>query len=86
MDFEFIEKHDMTGVNLHGEAKEIDKEKRIATMSKWYGKFSTTLKEIGVGPGCVYNADQTGLYYIKLPNCLYVPIENCKNYKRRKTD
>ena len=64
----------MIGVNLHGEAEEIDEEKFIATMCKWSGKFSTTSKDTGVGPGCVYNADQTGLFYTKLPNRLYVPI------------
>ena len=74
----------MKGVNLHGEAKEVGKENRIATMSKWSGKFSTTLKETGVGPGCVYNADQSGLFYTKLPNRLYVPIDNCKDYKGAK--
>ena len=71
-----LKRHDMTGVNLHGEAEEMDKEKRIATMIKWYGTFLATLKETGVGPGCVYNADQTGLFYTKLPNILYVLIEN----------
>ena len=55
-------------------------------MSKWSGNFLTTLKETGVGPGCVYNADQTGLFYTKLPNILYVPIENSQRSKRRKTD
>ena len=79
-----LKKHDVTGVNLHGEAEEIDEEKRIATMSKWSGKFSTTLKETGVGPGCVYNVDHTGLFYTKLPNRFYVPIENRKNYKDTK--
>ena len=43
----------MAGVNIHGEDEEIDKEKRIATISKWSGKFPTTLKETGVGPGFV---------------------------------
>ena len=53
-------------------------------MSKWFGKFSTKLKETGVGPRCVYNADQTGLFYIKLLNRLYVQIENRKDYKGAK--
>ena len=53
-------------------------------MSKWSGKFLTTLKDAGVGPWCVYNADQTGLFYTKLPNSLYVPIENRKVYKGAK--
>ena len=55
-------------------------------MSKWSGKFSTTLKETGVGPGCVYNAYQTGLLYTKLLNRLYVPIDNSQRLKMRKTD
>ena len=79
-----LKRHVMTGVNIHGEAEEIDEEKCIATMSKWSGKFSTTLKETGGGPGCVYNADQTGLFYAKLPNRLYVPIEDLKDYKGAK--
>ena len=45
-----LKRNDMTGLNLHGEAKEIDEEKRIATMSKWSGKFPTTLKETGFRP------------------------------------
>ena len=53
-------------------------------MSKWSGKSLATLKEIGVCPGCVYNADQTGLFYIKLLNRLYVQIENRKDYKGAK--
>ena len=60
----------MKRVNLHGESEEIDKEKRIATMSKWSGKILTTLKDTGVGPGCVYNANQIGLFYTKHPNRL----------------
>ena len=79
-----LKRHDITGVNLHGESEEIDKEKRITTMSKWSGKFSTTFKETGVGPGCVYNSDQTGLFYTKLLNRLYVPRENHKYFKGAK--
>ena len=45
-------------------------------MSKWSGKFSTTLKETGLGPGRVYNENQKGLFYTKLPNRLCVPIIN----------
>ena len=79
-----LKRHGMIVVNLHGKAEEIDEEKRIATMSKWSGKFSKTLKETGVVPGCVYNDNPTGLFYTKLPNCLYVSIENCKDYKGAK--
>ena len=76
-----LKRHDMKGVNLHVEAEEIEEENLIATMSKWYGKFPTTLKETGVGPGCAYNSYQTGIFYIKLPNSLYVLIDNRKDYK-----
>ena len=76
--YNLFKRHDITGVNIHREAEEIDEEKFITTMSKWSGKFSTTLRETGIGPGCAYNADHIGLFYTKLPNCLYVPIENHK--------
>ena len=81
---DLLKRHNFTGVNIHGEDEEIDKEKRIATISKWSGKVLTILKETGVGPGCVYNADQTGLFYTKLPNRPYVPIDNRKYYKGAK--
>ena len=42
------------------------------------------MQEKEVGPACVYNADQTGMFYAKLPNSLYVDKNNKNDYKGSK--
>ena len=42
------------------------------------------MQEKEVGPACVYNADQTGMFYAKLPNSLYVDKNNKNDYKGTK--
>ena len=56
--------------------KKLTKINAFTKMSKWSGNVSTTFKETGIGPGCIYNANQTGLFYTKLLNCLYILIDN----------
>ena len=63
----------MTGIKLHGEAMEIDAEQRIAIINKWKEEeFHPLIEKHNVAPRCIYNADQTGLFYQKLPNRIYV--------------
>ena len=67
-----LQTYNLTGVNLHGEANDIPEEERSAEMAKFRAKLDSKIKELGIGPECLYNADQTGLFYQKLPNWLYV--------------
>ena len=67
-------------INLHGEAFDLDEDKRKETMIKWCRDFHKTLEEKEVGPRNVYNADQTGLFYQKMPTRIYVSEENKKSY------
>ena len=45
---------------------------REVIMEDWYIKFHKLLEEFSIPPSRVYNGDQTGLYYQKLPNRMYV--------------
>ena len=46
-----------------GEAASVD----TSVVSNWKSKLSTLLE--GYSPDCVYNVDETGLFYRCLPNC-----------------
>ena len=73
------------GIKLHGEAMEIDVEQRIATMNKWKEEqFHPLIEKFNVLPQCIYNADQTGLFYQKLPNRIYVEKARAKDFKGTK--
>jgi hypothetical protein len=68
------------GVNLHGEANDMSGEERAATMKDWCVDFHRIIEENDIKPSCLYNGDQTGLYYQKLPNRMYVDADKKKNY------
>jgi hypothetical protein len=69
------------GISLHGEADDIVPEERYRIVEDWK---TTTLHPLieqhSVPPACIYNADQTGLFYQKLPNRMYVDKGNKKDY------
>ena len=61
----------IVGINLHGEASELDNDEQEKMMKEWKEKkFHPVIEKHNIPPGRVYNADQTGLYYAKMPNCL----------------
>jgi len=74
-------------VTLHGEAEDLTSEQIEEKMAKWLPDFHEKLERRNIKPACLYNADQTGLYYQKLPNTMYVDIEakkearGCKQMK-----
>ena len=41
-------------------------------MTAWRRDFHANITEVDTPPGYFYNADQSGLYYHKLPNFVYV--------------
>ena len=55
-------------------------EEREKIMSEWRTKFWALIEEHNIEPCCVYNADQTGLYYQKLPNRMYVDANQKSSY------
>ena len=71
-------------VLCHGESNEMTDEFRRKVMDQWTKEFHKLIDNKKVTPNCVYNADQTGLYYQKLPNRMYVSKENRKKIKGAK--
>lgn len=76
-----LRRHNYTSVKLHGEASDMDPEKRKTIMDKWRKEvFHPAIEEHEVKMCCIYNADQTGLFYQKMPNRLYVEASKKKSY------
>ena len=76
-----LNRHGIIGIKLHGEANDLDDAEREKVMLEWTTKkFHPLLEQHNISPGCCYNADQTGLFYTKLPNRLYVYEGEKKNY------
>ena len=53
-------------------------EQEAVLMTPWLKKFHDLLEEKCIPPKCLYNSYQTGLYYQKIPNTLYVNKEQKK--------
>jgi hypothetical protein len=68
------------GINLHGEANNMSEEARADIMKVWCVDFHRILEEKEIRPPCLYNGDQTGLYYQKLPNRIYVDAAKKDDY------
>jgi hypothetical protein len=69
------------GISLHGEADDMVPEERFRIVEEWKGtKFHPLIEKYSVLPECIYNADQTGFFYQKLPNRLYVDKANKRDY------
>ena len=49
-------------------------------MADWRISFHDLLEMYNIPPSCVYNGDQMGLYYQKLPNRMYVDKDAKKTY------
>ena len=76
-----LKRHGIIGINLHGEANDLDDAEREKVMLEWTTKkFHPLLEKHNISPECCYNADQTGLFYTKLPNRLYVYESEKKDY------
>ena len=70
----------LVGINLHGETNAMAYEERKIIISAWRKDFHAKIEETEKTPERGYNADQTGLYYKKLPNSVYVDESNKKYY------
>ena len=68
----------MIGINLHGEGNDMTDEARKKIMDPWLDEFWKKLDDLNIKREHLYNADQTGLFYNKMPNRMYL------NSNRRK--
>ena len=49
-------------------------------MEEWRKGFHAIIAEVYTPTECVYNSNQTGLYYQKLPNLVYIYEATKKDY------
>ena len=68
------------GINFHDKANDMADEERAIIMSAWHKHFHAKIVEVETSPELFYNADQAGLYYQNLPNCVYIDEINKKDY------
>ena len=47
-------------------------EEREGIMADWRVMFWKKLEDRNIGPECLYNGDQSGLFYNKMPNRMYI--------------
>jgi hypothetical protein len=64
----FSQIHNIIGSNLHREADDMDENERMESMFEWKTIAHQIIEDEGISPERLYNVDQTGLYYTKLPN------------------
>jgi hypothetical protein len=90
----FLVRNNLKGITLHGEAGDMDPEERERIMKKWQKEiFKPALEwlnednhndSIEWQMERIYNADQTGLFYQKLPNRIYIDSESKNDFKGAK--
>ena len=74
-----MKRNKKVGIQFCGEANDMTYEDMEIIMSAWHKNFRAKIAEKYTPPECVYNADQTGIYYNKLPNCVYGDEANKKD-------
>jgi hypothetical protein len=67
-----LKRHHYNGLALHGEAGEIPVEERLKVMGIFNAQLAADIAKHKIGKLCLDNGDQTGLFYAKLPNRMYV--------------
>jgi hypothetical protein len=76
-----LNRHGRVGINLHGEGATMDEKTRIEVINNWKEtEFHPVVEEFDIPLARIYNADQTGLFYQKLPNHIYVDKQKKRDY------
>lgn len=76
-----LKRHNKVGVNLQGEAGEKTDEQAEMLMRHFRDELQALMDKHNVPLEHVYNGDQTGLYYRKMPNRIYVDKEQRKSVR-----
>ena len=76
----FFKRAECVGVKLHGEAGELNEETHTNLINTWkVNVLNPLIRKLNIrDPGLLYNADQTGLFYRKLPNMMYFKEKEAK--------
>jgi hypothetical protein len=54
----------------------MDDKEHEQIMSTWREKFWKKLRDSNIPPECIYNGDQSGLFFNKMPNRMYIDKKN----------
>ena len=76
--------HNLKQIKLHGEAADMSMEEKESLMKPWREEFHKLIEDYNVPQERIYNADQSGIFYQKLPNVLYVDKSKEKEFKGTK--
>ena len=74
-----LRRSDIVGVNAHRDAGDNTDEEYQEIINKWKPDLWKPIIEKGIPPLLIYNGDQLGLLYSKLPNRVCVSKKNAKN-------
>lgn len=74
-----LKRNQFVGMNLHGEANECNPQESDALMKVFRKELSELMEKNNIPVERLYNADQTGLFYQKLPNHAICRAEDRKN-------
>jgi len=66
-----MKQHNFIGLSLHGEAATVDEEKQLKEIDAFWERLQEKIESLNIPQSWVYNANQTGLFFQKLPNRLY---------------
>ena len=67
-------------INLHVQAGDLTGKAAAALMCTWLKGFHNQIDDLSVPRARIYNANQTGLFYTKLPNRIYIIKSERENY------
>jgi hypothetical protein len=70
-----LKKGNKKRVALHSEGMEMTKEDKALHRAAFVCSLREHMENYDVTVDCIYNADQTGLFYNKLPNRIYIDKE-----------
>jgi hypothetical protein len=75
-----LKKSQKMGINLHGEAADMDDAMRATIMGEWRKSFHALIENHNLTPDVICNADQTGLHHTKLPHRLHIDKSKRKEH------
>jgi hypothetical protein len=79
-----LKRHGFEHTKLYGEASELTDEQVETLMAPWRVELAAKISDLGCSKSEIYNADQTGLLFQKLPNCTYLHKDKKKDAKGTK--
>ena len=74
-----LKRNNLKSLKLHGEGGEVSPQKAEELMTAFRFNLQNLMEENDITIDRVYNADQTGLFYAKLPNTVYCDREAIKD-------